>query len=293
MKNIQFYFSYNPINDSHWIKRDIHNDTKRVNTFILKTTYLDNKFATPEDIEEFEYLKKMDYNQYRIYALGEWGVLDLNHKFDVIKVSKLETQDPLHTIDGVKIFREPVKGAVYSMGIDSSRGRQDGDFTAIKLRRVDTEMYQDIASYKGKADETLTFKIAYNLANYYNKLGTVYIVPEVNNMGIYLVNKFKESDYPERLQYKRYINDETKPYDVMTPDYGFTTTSKTRPVIINEFADQFHSNNIEILDPEEKEEMLNFIWNGKRYEAQENTHDDLVMADCICLRGVEFIAQYG
>ena len=295
MAGQQMILSYNPIDENHWIKTSVHN-SQTDDTIIVKTTYLDNAYANEEDVAEFEYLRGVDEQQWRIYALGEWGILNLNHKFDVLKVTALETITPLEVIDGVKIFRKPEAGAIYSMGIDSSRGRQSGDYTSIKLRQWNSAgSYKDIASYKGKADEQQTFNIAWNLANYYNKVGKVYIVPEVNNMGIYLVNKFKESDYPDNLQYKRYIQDATKEYDTLVPDYGFVTSSKTRPIMINRLAELFHGGDLEVLDEDEKKEMLAFVWNPKnnRYEAQEGAHDDILFADMLAIQGFEYIARYG
>lgn len=286
----QIIFTYNPIDENHWIKKEFHNK-KVENCRILKTTYLDNKFVDKTYADTLNRMKEIDENQWRIYALGEWGVLNLNHKFNVIKLTQLELKQPIKIIDGVKIYRQP-EAVTYSMGIDSSRGRQGGDYTSISLR---DQNYNQIATYKGKADEQLTFQIAFNLASHFNQIGKVYIIPEVNNMGIYLTNKFKESTYPDHLQYKRYITDATKQRDGTIPDYGYMTTTKTRPIMINEYADLFNQDELEVIDDDLKQEMLAFIWNEKnnRYEAQEGSHDDLIFADMICLQGFKYINQYG
>lgn len=291
LKDHQIIFTYNPIDENHWLKKEFHNKDVP-NSKILKTTYLDNRFVDQTYADTLNRMKEIDENQWRVYALGEWGVLNLNHKFDIKRLSNIVVETPISVIDGVNIYRAPEQGRYYSMGIDSSRGRQGGDYTAISLR---DEQYRQVASYKGHADEQLTFVIAYNLANYYNSLGRVYITPEVNNMGIYLVDKFKESDYPQELQYKRYIIDPTKQLDGRIPDYGFMTTSKTRPVMINHYAELFNKGDIEVVDHELKKELMTFIWNSKnnRYEAQEGAHDDLVISDMLCIQGFDYIRQYG
>lgn len=74
MEGVQLILLLNPIDERHWIKkRFFDEDTFSDRTTIFKTTYKDNKFLTEGDKAELELLKKIDINQYRIYALGEWG----------------------------------------------------------------------------------------------------------------------------------------------------------------------------------------------------------------------------
>lgn len=71
---------FNPILKSHWIYKkyfgnwidgkNLYRDKKLV---ILKTTYKDNKFLEEDDIEELEGEK--DEYKYKVYTLGEWGIL--------------------------------------------------------------------------------------------------------------------------------------------------------------------------------------------------------------------------
>lgn len=83
MEGIQIVLILNPISENHWIKKNLvdkdgayHNDTT-----VLKYTYLDNKWHTEEDVKEYERLKLISENQYRIYVLGEWGIEDKQKKF--------------------------------------------------------------------------------------------------------------------------------------------------------------------------------------------------------------------
>jgi phage terminase large subunit len=72
--------SFNPILQTHWIYTehfknwiDGNNELREPRTTILKTTYKDNKFLAPEDIEELE--SETDQYYYNVYTLGNWGVL--------------------------------------------------------------------------------------------------------------------------------------------------------------------------------------------------------------------------
>ena len=70
----QMYWSLNPIDSLHWIKREIV-DKSDNKVAINRSTYKDNPFASKADIAVLENLIQTDENFYRVYALGEWGIL--------------------------------------------------------------------------------------------------------------------------------------------------------------------------------------------------------------------------
>jgi phage terminase large subunit len=75
-EGIKFFFIFNPIDRNHWINKHFFlTPSVREKCMIIHCTYHDNKFATKEDIEQLEGLKDIDENDWRIYCLGEWGVL--------------------------------------------------------------------------------------------------------------------------------------------------------------------------------------------------------------------------
>jgi len=70
----QITMTFNPISQLSWLKGYFF-DRINPNTVILKTTYKDNVFIDEEYKRELEGLELKDPVYYRIYALGEWGVL--------------------------------------------------------------------------------------------------------------------------------------------------------------------------------------------------------------------------
>jgi len=64
--------TFNPISELHWLKKMFF-DVGRDNSYILKTTYLDNQFLDKQYIATLKELEQQDYNYYRVYALGDWG----------------------------------------------------------------------------------------------------------------------------------------------------------------------------------------------------------------------------
>jgi len=73
--------SFNPVLKTHWIYKeffaDCWDETKNIfksaRKLIVKTTYKDNAFLTPDDIYELEH--EADQYFYNVYTLGNWGIL--------------------------------------------------------------------------------------------------------------------------------------------------------------------------------------------------------------------------
>jgi len=300
-KHCQIIFSYNPIDEGHWIKKVFHNAPDE-STVICKTTYLDNKFIDEHYKATLDKLKSIDENQWRIYALGEWGILNLPHKFDIKKLLQIAPKQPIKIFGGVKFFRDVKQNWLYSMGIDYANGIGDkGDYSAITIRDFygDKEFrYPLVAQFKGRVGVKETNVLALKVAQIYSQFGSkVIIAPEVNFEGITSLDYLLER-YPSELIYKRFDDDQDKQLDPRLPPYGWKTTSKNRTKIINDFAYAFADNLVEICNDDEVEEAKSFIYTQDpkrleegRYEAQKGCHDDLLFSDLICLANMEYIAK--
>tara|TARA_B110000211_G_C13776126_1_gene419718 strand:- start:199 stop:663 length:465 start_codon:yes stop_codon:yes gene_type:complete len=64
---------------------------------------------------------------------------------------------------------------------------------------------------------------------------------------------------------------------------GFSTTSKTRPLIISKLDNYFRDKSITIRSTRLIDELFTFIWNGNRAEAMRGYNDDLTMSLAIGL----------
>ena len=75
-ENNQIYLSFNPISALHWIKTELV-DRRTEGLAEHISTYKDNlKHLSKEIIFEIEDLINQDQNFYKIYTLGQWGVLE-------------------------------------------------------------------------------------------------------------------------------------------------------------------------------------------------------------------------
>ena len=76
--NPQFFCSFNPVSKANWVYKKWFDQDVEVpdNTFILQTTYKDNKFLKENYIQELENKINTNPTYYKIYALGEFCSLD-------------------------------------------------------------------------------------------------------------------------------------------------------------------------------------------------------------------------
>lgn len=226
------------------------------------------------------------------FDIEEAFVSRARSKFDINQLKNIRPVDPIQIIDGVKIFKQPQANQIYSLGIDPSSGLGN-DWSCISMRNFYTG--QLVAQMKAKTRERETARIAVNLANWYNAAGSkTYIACEINGLGRAVQNEIQDM-YDTNYIYKRYIQDITKKFDVLIPDFGFQTTNKNRDLIINNFVHAFIDAKLDMVNTEEIEEAKVFVWNDQksRYEAQEGYTDDILFSDFICFDNFNYIRQYG
>ncbi len=72
----QIFMSLNPNDELIWVNQKlIMSQAYKDNITVIKSSYLDNPFLDDEYISDLEGLKAEDPNYWRIYGLGQWGML--------------------------------------------------------------------------------------------------------------------------------------------------------------------------------------------------------------------------
>jgi len=81
----RFFLTFNPVSDSHWIKKRFFDDVpaKEQNQILrLHGTYKDAlNFLDDDYVTRMEALKTVNQTYYEVYALGQWGVWDRESLF--------------------------------------------------------------------------------------------------------------------------------------------------------------------------------------------------------------------
>ena len=173
----------------------------------------------------------------------------------------------------------------YMVVADVARG-DSTDYSACHV--IDIEEASQVAEYKGKLDTKDFGNFLVSLATEYNN---ALLVVENANIGWAVIQQIIDRGYQNLF----YMSKDLKYVDVenqMTNKYraeergmvaGFSTTSKTRPLIISKLDDYFRDKSVTVRSTRLVDELFTFIWNGNRAEAMRGYNDDLVMSFSIGL----------
>lgn len=176
----------------------------------------------------------------------------------------------------ISIWEEPSPDKFYCIGADVSEGLADGDYSCAYVG--DPETFDLIARWHGHIDPDLFGMELIKLGNYYNQ---AYIGVENNNHGLTTLTTLKREEYWNLYFSKSY----DKIADTMSQKLGWTTSIRTKPLMIDKLAEFVREKYLGIYDDLLVGEMFTYIIedNGKT-NAQPGTHDDAVMATAILLQ---------
>ena len=143
------------------------------------------------------------------------------------------------------------------------------------------ETMEIVCEYKGKPTPDLFSEILYTTGNEYN--GAMLVV-ENNSVGFHVLDKLIEKEYKNIYFSKKGTHAYVEQYAAQGDSSvipGFTTSQKTRPLIIAKFEEFIRNKVLTIYSTRLASELDTFIWRNGRPEAQRNYNDDLVMAASI------------
>jgi len=175
----------------------------------------------------------------------------------------------------IKIWKEPSKDMFYSVGADVAEGLAKGDFSSAHVGDTNFEV---VATWHGHIDPDLYGEELVKLARYYNN---AYLGIENNNHGLTTLHKVKNLEYWNIYYTKNY----DKLTEKITQKMGWSTTVRTKPLMIDKLAEYIREFYIGIFDDLTVSELLTYIReeNGST-NAQEGCHDDTVMSLAILLQ---------
>jgi hypothetical protein len=169
----------------------------------------------------------------------------------------------------------------YMVIADVARG--DGkDFSAAHVIHVESNT--QVAEYKGQLPPKEFGFFLVGLATEYNQ---ALLVVENANIGWSTLDAVQERGY--KNLYFSPKSDAGNNADAYFDQYmdnsklvpGFTTSLKTRPLIVNKFREYICDKSVVIQSKRLLEEMKVFIWKNGRPEAQSGYNDDLIMSFAI------------
>lgn len=193
--------------------------------------------------------------------------------FSKIALENYKTKEPIDVEDGWKIWKKPTGYSI--MSIDTAEGLENKDRSVIDIYDHNLEQ---VAQWAGWCDTDELAKKALLMADRYKS----FIIPEINNMGIAVVNIIK-AKYPITKIYHREVFDEN--YKAMVKKIAWRTTKISKAKLVGELATAIRTHEIKINCAETVEEMMSFINNGKGgWEADVGANDDRVITAGLALQ---------
>lgn len=167
----------------------------------------------------------------------------------------------------IRIRKQPERGVPYVLGGDTAG--TGSDYFAGHV--LDNRTGEQVAVLHHRCGERWFAEQMYALGMHYNKA----LIGIETNYSTYPEMVLEELDYPNLYVRQRYDNFLGKFVDA----YGFVTSTKTRPMIVDGLKDVAKQALETIWDYDTLGEMLTFVYDDNwKPQAEEGEHDDLVMS---------------
>lgn len=181
-----------------------------------------------------------------------------------------ETEWNIHHRGELLTYRHHEPGESYVIGVDTSAGVRGGDYSVAQV--LDSKKRQ-VAIWRGHIHPDYFSTVLYHLGEYFN---FAHICVENNNHGILTCTRLaKDLGYPNfytEIQHQKQTDQETV-------KLGFSTTAKTKPMIIDQLRGSIRDQEIELNDKTTVRELMSYVMTESgAMQAEAGCHDDCVMA---------------
>jgi len=176
------------------------------------------------------------------------------------------------------IWEEYKPGCQYLLSADVARG--DGkDYSVFHIFNLET--MEIVAEYQGKVTPDIFSRILFDSGREY---GNCLLVVENNSVGYAVLDKLIDAAYPNiyfSVKSTHEYVDQLQADSVSNSIPGFSTTTKTRPLIIAKMEEFVRNKLITVYSSRLLNEMRTFVWNHGKPQAMRSYNDDLVMAAAV------------
>ena len=170
----------------------------------------------------------------------------------------------------LQVYHKHDAGERYVISADTAMGVRNGDYSVAQV--LDSKKRQ-VATWRGHVHPDYFSDVLRQLGHYYNE---AFIIVENNSHGILTATRLgKDYSYPNFYT----TVEKDKVTDRETTRLGFSTTAKTKPLIINELRAAMREGEIELNDKVTIREMLTYIVTETgAMQAEQGCFDDCVMS---------------
>jgi hypothetical protein len=183
------------------------------------------------------------------------------------------------------IWEQPNYSKDYIVCADVGRG-DSADYSAFHI--IELETLTQVAEYKGRINTKDFGNMLVSISTEYND---ALLIVENNNIGWATIQQIIDRDYPNLFYTSKDLQYVDVQHQVTNKHYseekrmvaGFSTTSKTRPLIISKLEEFFREESVVVRSNRLIDELLTFVYINNRAEAMPGYNDDLVMSFAIGL----------
>jgi hypothetical protein len=201
------------------------------------------------------------------------------------KIVEVTSQGWIEQHNGrLKVFESPKPGQLYAVGADIAEGLDGGDYTVVD---VSDAQGNQVAVWHGHIDPDLAGDLIKRIGDKYNR---AFIGVERNNHGLTTLTRLRDLGYTNLYAQESL---ESRSEGDQTKRFGWLTTSKSKPLIIDRLIALARDRGLGVADIECVNEMREYIVepNGS-FNARSGAKDDRVMARAICLEMVRRMPKH-
>ena len=189
-------------------------------------------------------------------------------------------------IDGnMWVWEQPNYNKDYIVCADVGRG-DSADYSAFHV--IELESLTQVAEYKGRINTKDFGNMLVSVATEYSD---ALLIVENNNIGWATIQQIIDRDYPNLFYTSKDLQYVDVQHQVTNKHYreekkmvaGFSTTSKTRPLIISKLEEFFREESVVVRSNRLIDDLLTFVYINNRAQAMTGYNDDLVMSFAIGL----------
>ena len=204
--------------------------------------------------------------------LGSSGTLISGSKLKELSYSK-----PLYESEGLHQYEKPFGNNIYAMTVDVSRGK-GLDYSTFNVIDITSMPYKQVCTFRDNFISPIDFaSIIYRVATAYN--GAL-VLTEINDIGAQVSDTLVMDFGYENMLYTENAGREGKRisngFGKIT-DTGVRTTKSVKGIGCSMLKMLVEQNQLLIQDFETIQELSRFSKKGNSYEAEQGSHDDLVM----------------
>ena len=182
--------------------------------------------------------------------------------------------------EGYREYETPFRHHAYVLGADVASGSVNGDYSAFAILDVTGSTRKIVATFVGRESPLEFARRVYDECVKWDCTAVI----ESNSYGLSVLEYLRHQEWGKVYTQEKF-DDVNK---VWTSKLGFSTNSRTRPVLLSTIQQHINGHILKPTDERLRFQMNTFVYDDKgRPDHARGCHDDLVFAVALALQGID------